>query len=388
MPRLHSGVPFTKQVGIEVLSSSWKAPATTPSALVAAAQSSPASIDVLASLLFLALWTRPPVTYGFSLSDCWAWLRYFPAIAISPDLRLRDEWTTLDPHHKTVLSGDFGVGFTTWFLFRTLGFVRYSDTLWVVNSLLPGTFRLLSSSKRGPAKSPDYIAEDLAGKFSVLECKGAQSNRLSLQQALDRGAVQKANLAAIGPTTLRHSLVAGLFIPQFDNSDSAVLMVADPIWDDIRELLSRFSTETLGRAVTGVSYAKELAILGLPNVANALVRADGSDESLDAALDRDRTWRRREGIELVDEVVRVERDYRWALPTKISEQRSAEGVRFEGTLAVDAVEGLLKSRTPNAVAETKYHQSREHTWRTENGDMAVTLYSPLGSTFRLSILEQ
>lgn len=149
--RLHSGVPFTKEVGIEVVSSSWKAPATPPSALVTAAQSAPASIDVLASLLFLALWTRPPVTYGLSLSDCWAWLRYCPAIATSPDLRLRDEWTTLDPHHRTVLSGDCGVGFTTWFLFRTLGFVRYSDTLWVVNSLLPGTFRLLPSSKRGPA---------------------------------------------------------------------------------------------------------------------------------------------------------------------------------------------------------------------------------------------
>jgi hypothetical protein len=258
----------------------------------------------------------------------------------------------------------------------------------VVNSLLPGTFRLLSSSKRGPAKSPDYIAEDVAGEFSVLECKGAQSNRLSLLQALDRGAVQKVNLAAIGPTTLRHSLVAGLFIPQFDNAESAVLMVADPIWDEIRELLSGFSTETLGTAVTGVSYAKELAIFGLPNVANALVRADGSDESLDTALDRDRSWKSRDGTALVDEVVRVGRDYRWALPMKISEERTAVGVRFEGSLAVDAIEGLVKSRTPSAVAEAKYRQSREHTWRVENGDMAVTLHSPLGSTFRLSILEQ
>jgi hypothetical protein len=58
------------------------------------------------ALVFAALWTRPPVRYGFSLSDCWAWLRYFPAIAVNSELRLREEWTSLDPHYKTVLSGD------------------------------------------------------------------------------------------------------------------------------------------------------------------------------------------------------------------------------------------------------------------------------------------
>lgn len=120
-----------------------------------------------------------------------------------------------------------------------------------------------------------------------------------------------------------------------------------------------------------MSYAKELAILGLPNVANSLVRADGSDESLATAVDRDRSWRRRDGSALVDEVVRVGRDYRWALRMKISEDRTAVGVRCEGNLAVDAIESLLKSRTPTAVAEAKYRQRREHTWRVEDGDMSV-----------------
>ena len=284
---------MNRRVDIEVLSDSWPASTAPPSGLFAAVQSSPSNVDILASLLFLGLWTRPPVTHGFSLSDCWAWLRYFPALAVTPDLRLRDEWTTLDPHHKTVLSGDFGVGFTTWFLSQVLGFVRYSDTLWVVNSLRPGRFHLAPSGKRGPTKSPDYIAEDIHGDFSVLECKGGQSSRTSLRAALDRGAIQKANLRAIGGTTLRHSLVAGLFIPQFNSSESAVLMVADPAWEDVRELFSGFSKEQIARAVVGVSYAKELAMLDLPNVANSLVQAEGSDESLAAALERDRAWRGR-----------------------------------------------------------------------------------------------
>ena len=114
-------MPLDKRVDIEVLPDSWEPPATPPASLTTAAQTSPATINVLCALMFTASWTRPPVRYGFSLADCWAWLRYFPAVAPTPDLRLCDEWTMLDPHQKTVLSGDFGVGFTTWFLVPNAG---------------------------------------------------------------------------------------------------------------------------------------------------------------------------------------------------------------------------------------------------------------------------
>ena len=377
---------MNRRVDIEVLSDSWPASTGPPGGLAAAVQSSPTHVDILASLLFLGLWTHPPVTHGFSLSDCWAWLRYFPALATTPDLRLRDEWTTLDPHHKTVLSGDFGVGFTTWFLSQVLGFVRYSDTLWVVNSLRPGRFCLPPSARRGPTKSPDYIAEDSHGDFSVLECKGGQSSRASLKVALDRGEKQKTNLHAIGGTTLRHSLVAGLFIPQFNSSESAALMVADPAWEGVRDLFSDFSKEQIARAVVGVSYAKELAMLDLPNVANSLVRAEGSDESLAVALDRDRAWIGRDPRKLGDEAASVERDYRWPSAVKVAEDRTAVGIRFSGSLPADAFEAFGR-KDPISAAEEKYQQSREHTWRVDSGDMAVTMHSRFGSTFVLSILE-
>ena len=143
-----------------------------------------------------------------------------------------------------------------------------------------------------PSKSPDYIAEDIGGNLSVLECKGTQSSRASLVAALGRGMPQKANLQAIGATPLQHSLVAGLFIPQFDNADSAVIIVADPEWDEFKERLSRFSKEEIGRAVSQVAYAKELAMLELPHTANTLVRAEGSDETVSRAIERDLAWER------------------------------------------------------------------------------------------------
>jgi hypothetical protein len=342
----------------------------------------------MCALMFTALWTRPPVRYGFSLSDCWAWLRYFPAIAPTPDLRLCDEWTTLDPHQKTVLSGDFGVGFTTWFLSQTLGFTKYSDTLWVVNTLAPGAFRLASTASRGPRKSPDYIVESSTGELSVLECKGTQTSRASLMAALGRGIPQKANLQAIGATPLQHSLVAGLFIPQFDNSDSAAIMVADPEWEEFKERLARFSTEEIGRAVTQVAYAKELAILELPNTANALVRAEGSDENVAQAVRRDLAWEQSPSRAVTGNVVSVERDYRWSEPVKLSEDLAVSGIRFRGTLPIADIERLRALGPPDQVGEEKRRQSLRHRWIVERAETSVTLQSPFGSTFSLTLLEE
>jgi hypothetical protein len=381
-------MPLNKRVDIEVLVDTWAAPATPPAALTTAAQSSPNSIDVLSALAFIALWTRPPVRYGFSLSDCWAWLRYLPAIAATQDLRLCDAWTTLDPHHKTVLSGDFGVGFTTWFLNRTLDFVRYSDTLWVVNTLSPGAFRLASSARRGPQKSPDYIAEDSNGNFSVLECKGAQSSRTGLLGAIERGVPQKANVQAIGAIQLQHSLVAGLFIPQFDNSDTAAIVIGDPEWDEFKERLSHFSREEIGRAVSQVAYAKELAMLELPNTANTLVRAEGSEETVTSAIRRDLSWERAANRRVTAEGVRVEREYRWSEPAKVAENLVISGIRFEGVLPGADVESLETLISPGEHGEQKRSDSLGKKWIVEQSDKAVSLQSPFGTTFKLTLLEE
>src|SRR5260370_7267201 len=104
---------------------------------------------------------------------------------------------------------------------------------------------------------------------------------------MERGVPQKANVQAIGTTQLEHSLVAGLFIPQFENSDSATIVIGDPEWDELRGRLSHFSRDEIGRAISQVAHSKELALLELPNTANTLVRAQDSEETITQAVSRD-----------------------------------------------------------------------------------------------------
>jgi len=56
--------------------------------------------DLAAALLYIAIWTRPPKSYGFNISDTWAWLRYMPAISNTPQLRLKKCWKDIDAHQK------------------------------------------------------------------------------------------------------------------------------------------------------------------------------------------------------------------------------------------------------------------------------------------------
>ncbi len=267
-----------------------------------------------------------------------------------------------------------------------LGFTKYSDTLWVLNTLAPGTFRLASSARRGPRKSPDYIAESVTGALSVLECKGTQTSRASLVTALGRGIPQKANLQAIGATPLQHSLVAGLFIPQFDNPDSAVIMVADPEWNDLKKRLARFSAEMIGRAVSQVAYAKELAILELPNAANALVRAERSEETVSKAFQRDLAWEHAPSRAVAANVVGVERDYRWSAPVKLSKDLVVSGIRFKGTLPAADVENLRTLGSPESLGEKKRNDSSRKGWTVKQFETSATLQSPFGSTFTLTLL--
>ena len=376
---------FTKTVAIRVLTDTWPNTAVPP-ALAALQNARRYSIDVLACIAFTALWTRPPVRYGFSLADCWAWLRYLPSIDFGADLRLREEWTSLDPHQKTVLSGDFGVGFGTWFLNRTLGLVRFSDTLWVVNTLLPGAFHLEPGKKRGPAKSPDYIAEDANGNFSVVECKGTQTSRQSLRDAMQRGIPQKDNLRAIGATPIQHSLVVGLFVPQFENSERPVIMVADPEWSDLKDRLTSFSPEQIGRGVSQVAYAKELAMFDLPNTANSLVGVKGSSESVAAAFSVDADTPSR-GRTIDGSTVRFRQEYTWSTPARVAETLRIRGVRFEGTLAEDSVAALREVIKPEEHGIRERDGSRRRDWDVREQETSVALTSPLGTRFRLSLLE-
>ena len=378
-------MPLTKSVLIELLPATWPAPATPPASLLRAEKAGPYQMDVLFALIFTALWTRPPVRYGFSLADTWAWMRYIPALCSSGELRLCEAWNSLDPHQKTVLSEDFGVGFTTWFLYRELGFLRYSDTLWVINTLQPGAFQLGPSAKRGQRKSPDYIAEDRHGDFSVLECKGTQASRQGLINAIKRGIPQKQNLQAVGGGQLTHSLVAGLFIPQFHSAEHPVLIVADPERPSINEVLGRYSRGEIRRGVSQIAYAKELATLGFAQTANAVARTKDSLERVDDAFSIDLQMQRPERSINDDQIV-ARREYVWDAPTRTSDDLLIEGARFEATLPAVEADQLRRCSSPDLLGERKRDESEGNDWTAEVDGAEAVLKSPMGTTFRLSLL--
>jgi hypothetical protein len=146
----------SKDVHIEIDTGSWTATGkAVPSQLTGI--STPRKMSVGIALLHTALRTRPPLSAGISLADYWAWLRYGPAISDSPDLRLRSEWSNIDPHQKTILSDDLGMGFTTYLLARILKFKSFADTLHFVNVTNPGNYKFLRVSKNGKYKAPDLL---------------------------------------------------------------------------------------------------------------------------------------------------------------------------------------------------------------------------------------
>ena len=379
-------MPLLKKIEVKVDPDSWPALSDVPAELTALQASSPLQVDVLSALLFTAIWTRPPTQFGFSLSDCWAWLRYFPAIAKQERLKLCSAWTTLDPHHKTILSQDFGVGFSTWLLHGALRFVHYADTLHVVNVLSPGVFYLKRTKKKGPSKSPDYIATDAVGNFSVLECKGTQASRDALRDALKRGVPQKEGLRKIGKTKFKHSLVAGLFIPQWPSGERALFSICDPDWVDVKERLGRFTPNQIGRSLMQVSTAKELALLELSNAANTLSRAIEGRNDLREAIRLDLRRDRPVQPRVTTEQVSIQHEYRWSEPATLHEGVTSSGIRFSAALSMEQLEAITNRTNPAELGEERWANRTTERWASRQTDRSVHMTSPLGVRYELTLL--
>lgn len=372
---------FTKSVEIEIDQSSWPS-GQVPASLTALLSSSPIEVDVKAALLFTGVWTRPPLQHGFHLSDRWAWLRYFPAIADVPDLRLCEPWESIDPHQKTILSDDFGVGFSTWLLHKHLGVSHYADTIHVVKVLNPKDFSLIASQKHGPAKSPDFVGFSSNGDITVVECKGSQSSRKAIRSALDRGVAQKANLQAAGGTTITHSLVTGLFIPQWVNPEAALFAVRDPDLDIFSRELVRYEPPDIRRAITQVAVAKELALFDLPRTPGSLVHAPGSVEDVGDALDADLSAAELTAVDALT----IEEEYIFPGEGYRVDDTVVIGVRFTGVLPLEGVEPVRDAESPRDAGEALLDRQTEGSWTEEQGELAVTLVSPIGARYRLEML--
>lgn len=219
-------------------------------------------VNVAVALLATALRTRQPHVFGLQLADFWAWLRYFPAVDSTPDLRLKAAWADIDPHQKTILSDDWGMGFCTSVITDLLGVGIWANTIHVVDLLGPATVTLSRTGKRGPSKSPDFIGLTADWRFVVLECKGTQTKTATLTDQLLAGVAQKATARFANAATLRERLVGGLFVPGHGWNEEAALVVCDPEPPpDVYEINA--ATDDIAAAICQSELATVLPLAGL-----------------------------------------------------------------------------------------------------------------------------
>jgi hypothetical protein len=335
-------------------------------------------VDVRIALLFTALCTRPPLCHGFDLSDFWAWLRYIPAIAATSDLRLLDAWTDIDPHQKSVLSDQLGVGFTTQYIAEMFLCGEFVDTNYVANVLDPKHFRLGKQAKTGPRKSPDYIAQLPNGEYIVVECKGAQSSRKSLMTAFESGRKQKKNLTTRGRKRISDALIAGLFIPQSKSKEQALIHLEDPTWVAIDDLLSERGEGAVRDAVDRTALAKNLALCNVPEAANWL--QSGRPELRHAAqMAAEREQERSKSAE----DVRI--SYEVILPVS-REERARRRIGFSARAPEGLIELVAKDQvSARDIAAAYRSQAAPTGWSATSNHSHAELITPLGFRYKLTI---
>ncbi|WP_157572700.1 hypothetical protein [Nevskia soli] len=236
--------------------------------------------NVLRTMLTIGYLTAPPRYRGFNLSTFWAWIRYAAAISTrNPNLGLRRVWSEIDPHQKTILADDFGIGFPCQYLIDYHGFEDFADTSFLLETLLAGVVSHANRARRGPSKTPDYIAVDSKGHLHILECKGTQTSRAYLMEALEKGIAQKNNLS--NGTIFRSCMVGGLYVPQWNSEESAELVFIDPeLNEDLKEL-SKIDSATIARAIRRQSFSKALAAAGLWSTATAIYEGRTNPDNID-----------------------------------------------------------------------------------------------------------
>jgi hypothetical protein len=234
------------------------------------------TVDFYASLLQLGMLTVPWRGAACSLAAYWAYVRYCAAIDLTnPVLRLVEEWSDLDSHQKTILSDDWGVGFTTHWLISRLGFQAWCDGRYFIDRLAGLGIATVNRQpkKRGPYKCPDYIFEDDQGRFHIVECKGNQQGNSYLESQMSDGIAQKLTIIfSDEQNQVGQRLVAGFFAAENSSSEPSTLAFADPeprglivqIRDDV-------DPDLLRDAVRRADLARQFQLLGDNSIATELL---------------------------------------------------------------------------------------------------------------------
>ena len=235
--------------------------------------------SIPAMLLALGYLTTPPQSSGASLSEYWAWVRYFCAISDEPDLRLTNEFSELDPHQKNILSDDFGMAVPIYWLLHTLRLGPITDGRYFIDRLAPLVGATTKRpARRGPRKSPDFVAQDHRGRWHVIECKGTQSGldyrnrQLGNPQNPTQGAVSQKRTITFPAGSTGQRLACGLFIAFEDGEEPSNLRIIDPPEEEEPFVIDKthvpHAIETVHRAVGG----RSLLLSGFRSASSALVQ--------------------------------------------------------------------------------------------------------------------
>lgn len=317
-----------------------------------------------------AVLTRPPTVRGFHLSDYWACLRYGPAFAPGNSFRLREEWEDIDPHQKTILSDEIGVGVTCLLLQRALGLGPIVPTLHFLKAIEPDRFRLGRTNRVGSQKSPDYVGwRDESSKITVIECKGTQTKG-NLASAMDGGKEQKENLEPRPGGTIEHSLVAGLYIPRHSHSGPAEVRIADPEPnDDLLRIVESTGLSIQQTAIGQLWLAKMFALLELDREANLLAETPAAElDKVTAEIQTSLEPYREKGLSHVVEFRRAlaGREGSMYIPRRFT-VFARPGVVSEISEASSLTEYLLKRG-----------QEGDGGWSTEQSETTTSVRLPMG----------
>ncbi|MDP2331988.1 MAG: hypothetical protein Q8M19_14960 [Reyranella sp.] len=226
-----------KRINIEIDHSTWPEPGKGPqiplSFLTGGATS---SVNVPAMLLLIGFLTTPPTSSGISLSEYWAWVRYLNAITSTDDLRISEDFFALDAHQKTILSDDFGMGIPMFWLAQKLKLSMVCDGRYFIRRIASSIGATAKKTgKRGPNKSPDFVALDTNGIWHIIECKGTQTSTdyrdvqlFGRRRSKLSGARAQKNTIIFPPGYSGQRLACGVVVAHELSGEKSSLKIIDP----------------------------------------------------------------------------------------------------------------------------------------------------------------
>jgi hypothetical protein len=151
---------------------------------------------------------------------------------------LTTDFARLDAHQKTILSDDFGMGIPMYWLKRRLNLREIVDGRYFIDFIAASEGATSTrTAKRGPNKSPDFVAKDKAGIWHVVECKGTQSGddyrdaQLRGSSAV-AGAVRQKMAIQFPSGYVGQRLACGVTLTNEEDTTRTSLKIIDPVMEE------------------------------------------------------------------------------------------------------------------------------------------------------------